>query len=174
MGRDTVEDVGTLVPLVKWMVGQRARRGLPHGVEPDDLEQVAMEAALRAAPRWDPAGGASWKTFAYRRARGAVSDYLRGTRPEVPVDRIPELGVAHLDARLPDAVAKADAYAVLRHMTCRERVAYFLHHAAGLSKAETARRMRVTPGRLTQLLHGAERRVEELLPLVRGRGRVHR
>jgi RNA polymerase sigma factor (sigma-70 family) len=50
-------------------------------IERDDLFQVGMETAVRAAARYRPDSPATFSTFAQYRIRGAMQDYLRSERP---------------------------------------------------------------------------------------------
>ncbi|MGC8820879.1 MAG: FliA/WhiG family RNA polymerase sigma factor [Fervidobacterium sp.] len=50
---------------------------LPYNVELDDLIQEGVIALLQAVEKYDPRHGATFKTFAYTRIKGAMLDYLR-------------------------------------------------------------------------------------------------
>lgn len=50
---------------------------LPYNVELDDLIQEGVIALIQASEKYNPALGATFKTFAYNRIRGAMLDYLR-------------------------------------------------------------------------------------------------
>jgi len=50
---------------------------LPYWIEHDDLIGEGMLAVAEAATRYDPAGGASLPTFAWKRVRGRIANYLR-------------------------------------------------------------------------------------------------
>jgi RNA polymerase sigma factor for flagellar operon FliA len=66
------------------LAGQIARR-LPSHVERDDIDAAAMLGLVEARERFDATRGASFKTFAYHRIRGAIFDHLRDStylRPE--------------------------------------------------------------------------------------------
>jgi RNA polymerase sigma factor for flagellar operon FliA len=64
--------------LVK-QIAQHLVRRMPSNVELDDLVQAGMVGLLEAAQRYTSDAGASFATFARRRIRGAMLDYLRET-----------------------------------------------------------------------------------------------
>ena len=64
--------VWSIVDEVHWRSGT---------IERDDLFQVGMETAVRAAARYRPNSPATFSTFAQHRIRGAMKDYLRSERP---------------------------------------------------------------------------------------------
>ena len=64
------------LPLVRRVVGRLAIH-LPSGIGRDDLEEVGILGLLTAARNYDPARGASFRTFAYIAIQGAVLDELR-------------------------------------------------------------------------------------------------
>ncbi len=64
------------LPLVRRVVRRLAIQ-LPPNVGRDDLEEVGILGLLNAAKHFDPARGASFRTFAYISIRGAVLDELR-------------------------------------------------------------------------------------------------
>ncbi|MFN6991405.1 MAG: FliA/WhiG family RNA polymerase sigma factor [Fervidobacterium sp.] len=50
---------------------------LPHNVELDDLIQEGVVALLQAAERYDPRFGATFKTYVYKKIKGAMIEFLR-------------------------------------------------------------------------------------------------
>jgi RNA polymerase sigma factor for flagellar operon FliA len=64
------------LPLVRRVVGRLAIH-LPPNVGRDDLEEVGILGLLTAARNYDPARGASFRTFAFIAIQGAVLDELR-------------------------------------------------------------------------------------------------
>jgi RNA polymerase sigma factor for flagellar operon FliA len=68
------------LPLVRHLVGKMAAE-LPPGVDVDNLESAGVLGLVEAAHRFDPERGAQFKTYAYRRIRGAVLDELRRNCP---------------------------------------------------------------------------------------------
>jgi RNA polymerase sigma factor for flagellar operon FliA len=55
----------------------KACHGLPPQIEVDELVAFGTEGLMEAAERFNPAAGASFKTFAYYRINGAIYDGLR-------------------------------------------------------------------------------------------------
>lgn len=64
------------LPLVRRVVGRLAVQ-LPPNVGREDLEEVGILGLLNAARSYDPARGASFRTFAWLAIQGAVLDELR-------------------------------------------------------------------------------------------------
>jgi RNA polymerase sigma-B factor len=62
------------IPLATVVAAKYARSGT---CSTDDLRQTALLAIMRAADRYDPAHGASFKTFARRTVEGELKRYLR-------------------------------------------------------------------------------------------------
>ncbi len=74
----------------------------PSWVDLDDLIQEGAIGAMLAARRWDPAPGASLRTFCVLRARGAMRDFVRAqdplSRPDRERQRDIERAKRHLEA----------------------------------------------------------------------------
>lgn len=69
-----VENLPWAVTTIQW----RARTKYPtFRLDPDDLHGMAALALVQVAERYDPAGGASFRTFASRRVMGTLDDSLR-------------------------------------------------------------------------------------------------
>lgn len=66
------------LPLARYAVAKVAAT-IPSHVDREDLLSAAHVALVRAADRYDPAGGASFATYALPRLQGAVLDELRAT-----------------------------------------------------------------------------------------------
>ncbi len=64
------------IPMVT-KIARDLKINLPYNVEIDDLIQEGVIALLQAAEKYDPRYGATFKTFAYTRVKGAMIDYLR-------------------------------------------------------------------------------------------------
>ncbi len=64
-----------------------ARRYRDRGVPSEDLEQVAMEALVRAVDRFDPSRGIRFSTFAARTIEGDLKQYFRDRTWDVHVPR---------------------------------------------------------------------------------------
>jgi RNA polymerase sigma factor FliA len=60
------------------LTARRLARAYPRGMA-EDLEAAALPALWEAARRYDPARGASFRTFAYWCVRGALRDWARRT-----------------------------------------------------------------------------------------------
>ncbi len=68
--------VFTYAPLVKYLVGKKART-LPAQVDADDLTSAGLEALLRCIDRYDMDTGTSLEAFIWTRVQGAILDELR-------------------------------------------------------------------------------------------------
>ena len=73
------------LPLVRYVVA-RLPVTLPGSLDRDDFFSVGVMGLLHAAATFDPARGASFKTFAYTAIRGAILDEVRKHDP-VPRNR---------------------------------------------------------------------------------------
>lgn len=73
------------LPLVRYVVA-RLPLSLPASLDRDDFYSVGVMGLLHAAATFDPARGASFKTFAYTAIRGAILDEVRKHDP-VPRNR---------------------------------------------------------------------------------------
>ncbi|MBK8099273.1 MAG: FliA/WhiG family RNA polymerase sigma factor [Planctomycetes bacterium] len=73
------------LPLVRYVVA-RLPVTMPATLDRDDFFSVGVVGLMHAAATWDPARGASFKTFAYTAIRGAILDEVRKHDP-VPRNR---------------------------------------------------------------------------------------
>jgi len=73
------------LPLVRYVVA-RLPVTMPASLDRDDFYSVGVMGLMHAAATFDPARGASFKTFAYTAVRGAILDELRKHDP-VPRNR---------------------------------------------------------------------------------------
>ena len=73
------------LPLVRYVVA-RLPVTMPGSLDRDDFYSVGVMGLMHAAATFDPARGASFKTFAYTAIRGAVLDEVRKLDP-VPRNR---------------------------------------------------------------------------------------
>ena len=64
-----------------------ARRFIGHGVELEDLQQVARIAVVGALERFDPTKEIRFKTFAYRTVSGKIMNYYRDSTWRVAIPR---------------------------------------------------------------------------------------
>lgn len=86
--RTTVERdrlVEQFLPLVRYVVA-RLPVTMPASLDRDDFYSVGVMGLMHAASTFDPARGASFKTFAYTAIRGAILDEVRKHDP-VPRNR---------------------------------------------------------------------------------------
>ncbi|MCR9244194.1 MAG: FliA/WhiG family RNA polymerase sigma factor [bacterium] len=85
----SVEERDNLVeqylPLVRYVVA-RLPVTMPASLDRDDFYSVGVMGLMHAAATYDPARGASFKTFAYTAVRGAILDEVRKHDP-VPRNR---------------------------------------------------------------------------------------
>lgn len=77
--------VEQFLPLVRYIVA-RLPVTMPGSLDRDDFYSVGVMGLLHAATTFDPARGASFKTFAYTAIRGAILDEVRRHDP-VPRNR---------------------------------------------------------------------------------------
>ena len=68
------------LPLVRHILGRIGPR-LPNAVDQENLEGAGILGLVEAAQHFDPVRGVTFKTFAYRRIRGAIFDELRRNSP---------------------------------------------------------------------------------------------
>jgi RNA polymerase sigma factor for flagellar operon FliA len=84
------------LPLADWTAHQM-REQLSKQLPLEELESFAREGLLEAARRYDPARGASFRTFALYRIRGAVLDGLRAHTglPRRAYERVRAMGAGN-------------------------------------------------------------------------------
>jgi len=68
--------IKTMLPKIKWLAISISR-DLPKSVEIDDLVQEGVIGLLNAIENYDPTKRASFTTYAMKRVKGAMYDYLR-------------------------------------------------------------------------------------------------
>lgn len=171
-----------LRPMVRGLA-RRYVRMLPSGIaDVSDLEQEAMAGVCKAAKRWSSTGGASWSTYAYRRAAGAIQDYLRsisfGGRyhcHKFTLSSLEELfpygesltlgetiacGERPLDER-PDPRLREQLDAALRtYLTLEQQSIVTMHCEDGLSLREIGAALGLSESRICQFLRAARERLE--------------
>lgn len=186
-GQPTPTDVERMLGYV-WKIVRQHFNGVPVDVaEPADLVQAGMVAVIRAAQRWRPDGGASFRTYATPRIHGEIVDYLRKLIPGGR-NHIGEYSVSSLDAtlyHLPDgqpvtgldvleSQAATDDYAELEtaeleaalwhavdELPDRERHAIVLTFHAGLTQEQAGQCMGVSNSRVSQLVSAGCRRLAD-------------
>jgi RNA polymerase sigma factor FliA len=94
------------LPLVKHVIG-RLIGDLPPGVDRENLESSGVLGLVEAAAKFDPTRAVQFKTFAFRRIRGAVLDELRRNSPfpQQVLERIAAVRRACRDLPAPITVA---------------------------------------------------------------------
>jgi RNA polymerase sigma factor for flagellar operon FliA len=109
------------LPLVRYVVA-RLPVTMPTALDRDDFFSVGVMGLMHAAATFDPARGASFKTFAYTAIRGAVLDEVRKHDP-VPRNRRDRLrkmdrAAAALRAELD---REPSLHELATHLGCSER-----------------------------------------------------
>jgi RNA polymerase sigma factor for flagellar operon FliA len=75
--KETIDKMVTdYLPLVRYIVGRLPCKSTPF-MDEDDLTGVGILGLINAAKTYDPAQGASFKTYAYTHIKGAILDELR-------------------------------------------------------------------------------------------------
>ena len=91
------------LPLVRFVAGKIARRGLPSSiVEYDDLVGYGTEGLIRAVDSYDPDAGTQFSTWAVIKIRAAILDALRALDPVSRPQRV--------NAQLLQRVSQEDAH----------------------------------------------------------------
>lgn len=159
-------------PLV-WMVVNRVAAKMPPSVAPDDLFSAGFLGLMAAKQKYDPSQGASFKTYAYHRIRGAVLDELRrmdplprsqresakreGRQPPrflgLPCDEDGQASIA--SEELGDSVEGDDTKAALRRemerLPEKMRIVMESYYQKGLKMREIASLMGLTESRVSQI-----------------------
>lgn len=132
--------------------------------EPDDAYQEVWEKALRALPRFDPAGTASLSTWLYGVAHHHLVDRSRRGRVRRVEPLVREPAV-HADPA--DGIARAEEAERLRvallALPDAQRRAVVLHYVDGVGLAEVAAREGVPVGTVKSRLHLGRARLLALL-----------
>jgi len=63
------------------IIVQYYQRRLPTTVDPADIQQAAYDGLTQTVERFNPTLGVKFQTYAYRKIRGAIIDYLRSVDP---------------------------------------------------------------------------------------------
>jgi RNA polymerase sigma factor (sigma-70 family) len=163
----------THLPLVHQIAGSLARR-LPSRLDRRELESAGAVGLMEAAQRFRPSGGASFRTFAGHRVRGAMLDQMREqaplTRAEYQRTRDPEAAylapcVVFDSAKVVDHPALVswtdpivarrlrDALTSLRPRRYARLIVWRYWH--GLTHLECARRLGVNESRASQIERAA-------------------
>jgi RNA polymerase sigma factor (sigma-70 family) len=143
---------------------QAARRltrtwSLPPAIDVEDLEQAGVVGVLMAAPRFRSDRGATLRTFTRYRMVGAMRDAIRAAHPLCPAaaraqrcELLPIDAAANVAA--PAAVRPDRIYLLAQLLaTLPPRWRFVLEQCDlwGLSQADVARALGITPARVSQL-----------------------
>lgn len=165
------------LPLV-YATARRVARRLPPRIDREDLVGVGVLGLMEADARWRPDGGASFKTFAERRIRGAMLDEMRrgaplsrrdlerleaGERVRTYVGEDDLAAIAVPPAPPRDVFLEARVRAAIRTLPPRERFVVVALHWAGRVQREVGLVLGVTEGRVNQLYHRALGRLRNAL-----------
>lgn len=160
-----------------------ARRRLPMTVELGDLESAGVIGLIDAAQRFDPDRGYRFATLAGHRVRGAMLDAMREaallSRQHLadiraaeapPVTRV--LGreaerkleaVRAADAEIPDPLFARRVLRLLRRLPVTEARILIWRHWGGLTLAQCADLLTLSPSRVRQLEEQACLRLRRML-----------
>lgn len=144
-------------------------------IEPDELFSIAYMALCQAATSWRSDGGASFKTHAGQRIRGAIVDEARirlgRTGVEQP-ERIPlralssleQVDVAGLhagavDPSLEEVESRDFVDSLLAALPERERFCMTMYLYGELNQPELGELLGISASRVSQLLTQATRRI---------------
>jgi RNA polymerase sigma factor for flagellar operon FliA len=102
------------IPLIR-SVARQVHRKLPPSFELDDLIQSGVLGLIQAAESYDPAGGASFATFARYRIHGAIQDSIRRDQFTESIHaELPASGVVYVDPIEEMIAAREEADQVAR------------------------------------------------------------
>lgn len=180
--------VEVYLPLAR-MVAKSVRRRMPLSIELDELISASHVGLIQAVSAFDPSHGVNFKTYATRRIRGAILDYLR------EMDWVPRLvrirgeefpTVRGLDEKiamgddhnrpvrladvLEDHQAKTPADAmdkkcflktVLVGLRKKERLLMILYYYESNTMKQIAQQIGISEGRVCQLHDQIVRRLQE-------------
>lgn len=139
----------------------------------DDLQSEGTLALLLCSRRFDASNGASFKTFAYRRVRGAMQDTYRLSRlmgrqrgermrrsPVSVLEQIRSFGIA------PDL--RVHTRELIQSLPLRLRAVVMWHYFADVDLADVALRLGLTPSRVSQLHKEAIRQMRRVAGIHNG------
>lgn len=125
-------------------VARQLHSHAPH-VELDDLISEGTLGLIAAAKSWDPAGPASFRTFAQFRIKGAILDSLRKEYRYQPGDDEQE------DGSPADPATMTDARMLVESLPPREKQVVLQKYWEGQRQRSIAKVMSITPVRVSQL-----------------------
>ncbi|HEY6346342.1 MAG TPA: sigma-70 family RNA polymerase sigma factor [Bryobacteraceae bacterium] len=172
------EVILSLGPQVHLLAGMRMRR-LPAGrVSYEDLVSSGWLGAIRAVDRFDPERSCTLETYADRRIRGSMNDYLRSldrlTRNQrrkvrrgeersirvVALEEMREPADPRLDPARGPALCRLDLELLFRRAGLPPRIRRVMEQrAAGETNAEIAQQEGVSESRISQLYANGMRRM---------------
>jgi RNA polymerase sigma factor (sigma-70 family) len=160
-------------------IARRLQQRLPPCVTFDDLSSAGTIGLMQAVDRFDASRGASFKTYAQHRIRGAMLDYLRGEDPlsrgtrhctrhsdramtspvTISLDQLPESTLNRL-ARSPERTASelariATAQVARQCLSARENRLITLLFDFGWLSSEVAVEFKVNESRVSQIKRNA-------------------
>lgn len=117
-GQLILENLGYVRHILTRLLNQ-----LPRGVDAENLESAGVLGLIEAAGQFDPDRNVEFRTFAYRRIRGAILDELRRNCPlsQQMLQKIAVLRKAKLDISgpaSPEALAEASGMSTDEVMEC--------------------------------------------------------
>ncbi len=132
---------------------------------PDDCYQEIWEKALRALPRFDPAGPAALSTWLYRIAHHHLVDRQRRHRVRAIIEplRSDPASEGDVDAAVLRAQRSDRLRAALGRLPDPQRRAIVFHYIEEISVAEVAQREGVPTGTVKSRLHQGRARLLALL-----------
>lgn len=147
-------------------IAYRLWQRLPGNIELDDLIQEGMIALWRCLLRYDAARDAQLMTFASRRIEGAMVDFLRATdpltRPHRQEHKDDSFGASSSledwDGACHDPEPRELSERYLKTLTRRERTV-ILQLLAGAERIALAEAFDLTPGRISQHIKDATRKI---------------
>src|SRR5438105_15672875 len=100
--------------LVRHVIGKLVA-GLPRGVDVENLESAGTLGLVEAAQQFDPDRGVAFKSYAYKRIRGAILDELRRNcpLPQEMMERVALIRKAHRELPRPvtlEALAESTGF----------------------------------------------------------------
>ncbi len=104
------------LPQVNW-IAIRVHEKLPSGIELDDLISAGVVGLVAAVDNYDPSHGASLRTYAEYKIRGAILDSIRGLDgiPSHKRKRVKQVqqAIAHLETKLQRSASEEEIAAEL-------------------------------------------------------------
>ena len=137
-------------------------RFLGDGMEAEDVAQEAFLKILQAAPRYRPT--ATFRTYFYRTLTNLCIDRTRRCRP-IGMDDVPEVMDRSLGPQeaLIEKERRAQVRTALDTLPPNQKAAMILRHYEGLSYAEIAQILDITPKAVERLISRARTSLQACL-----------